>query len=383
MIPDVNASDVSSDASDVATDAGTIPDGGVCVPTSTFCADGTLYTCKEDGSDYVGKKCTNACQNDACVNEPLLCTPNKVYCDVEGKKIMKCSEDGYSSAFQLLCPEGCNEATADCKSGVCSLGDTRCDPNNPKKVQTCNQTETGWTIGETCSHLCEFGVCVDPTCSTGQTKCGTAGVEECNASQNGYQLKEECPFGCIIHEGNPMCAVCFEDDLACDVWDVVQCDPVTGYQFVEYCLCPDDDPGCEESEYLTCTAGYCIKQISLEGPKADNYLKVIKEFQACIAANEIGPCGGFITYGLEQSISVQDLKEFTCSDAEGLQEQFGSESAYEQAKDLFGCGGFLDQTEVLFKKGINIDLDGEECYSYTGGGGLASDQIIVDNCEAF
>ncbi|MEC8023590.1 MAG: hypothetical protein VX223_06610, partial [Myxococcota bacterium] len=268
--PDVGAADASVD---VATDLGVIPDGGVCVPASTFCAEGTLYTCKEDGSDYVAKKCTNACQNNECVNEPRLCVPNKVFCDVEGQKIMKCSEDGYSAAFQLLCPDGCNEATADCKSGICNLGDTRCDPANPKKVQVCNQTESGWSPGETCSHLCEFGVCIDPVCSTGEMRCSSSGVEQCNSTQTAFEVTEECQFGCLIHNNSPMCALCLEDDLACDVdettWDVVQCNPVTGYQTVEECFCPEDDPWCLNSEYMTCTAGYCIKQISITGPKED------------------------------------------------------------------------------------------------------------------
>jgi cysteine-rich repeat protein len=129
-------------------DDGTTPDGGGSGVSAT-CGDGVLDQSEQcdDGNTMADDGCSASCENEG------------------------------SSTF-------------------CSPHTFRCGPNDD--VETCNNAGTAWLAVEACANGCSGGVCQDPTCTPGATRCHGNAVETCNAGGTGWDSTETCTTYCQV-----------------------------------------------------------------------------------------------------------------------------------------------------------------------------------------
>jgi cysteine-rich repeat protein len=94
-----------------------------------------------------------------------------------------------------LADDGCSAACETESSGTfCSPHSFRC--NTSGDVETCNNVGTQWLLAENCETGCASGVCTDPTCTPGATRCHGNAVETCNSAGNGWNTPAPCSTYC-------------------------------------------------------------------------------------------------------------------------------------------------------------------------------------------
>jgi len=362
---DTLAPDVTAPA-----DVPELPDGASCFPDSGFCDGQNLYYCLADGSGYLGKKCNTECKDGKCTGEQVVCKPKALFCDKQNDRLLSCDESGQSATFVQICEFGCNELTADCKSeSDCTEGAKRCKPN-ADAVEVCDASETKWLPVETCATGCFDGACLAPACTKGEKTCGSNKVLICNDKGTDFIESKQCAFGCVIADVGATCAACKLGSFACDMYAVTECKKEAGgnysFDYVEDCQLID-----------TCAGGKCIPMLYLDGTSQSAMFYLAESFLSCINSGVIGPCAGLYTVDLAASFGLDDMRTWACDDAGPVG---FAEDDVSLLKDLFGCG-ILDQIDVSFKAGVTAGVDGLECFKYTGGGGLVSDDIVVDQCK--
>lgn len=139
-------------------DDGTMPDGGS--GTSATCGDGIQDPSEQcdDGNTASGDGCSATCENEGsatfCSPHAFRCGPND---DVE-----TCNNAGTAWLAVEACANGC--AGGVCQDPTCTPGATRCHGNS---VETCNAGGTGWDATETCTTYCQVGTCALPTTNVG------------------------------------------------------------------------------------------------------------------------------------------------------------------------------------------------------------------------
>jgi cysteine-rich repeat protein len=116
------------------------------------CGDGILETGEEcdDGNTVGADGCTADCKIEST---DIPCTPNTYRCGAGGDVEM-CNNSGSAWLFVNSCTVGCLGGV--CTDPTCSPGATRC---HGSAVETCNATGDGWTATETCTTFCELGQC--------------------------------------------------------------------------------------------------------------------------------------------------------------------------------------------------------------------------------
>jgi hypothetical protein len=92
----------------------------------------------------------------------------------------------------------------DCSGGSglpCAPHTFRCGSNDD--VEVCNNAGTAWLYDQSCTNGCSAGVCDDPTCSPGATRCDGNEVETCSADGTTWTQTQACTTFCDLGE----CAV--------------------------------------------------------------------------------------------------------------------------------------------------------------------------------
>jgi len=93
----------------------------ICVPATTYCKLGNVYTCANDGlSEEMTEDCTATqyCDDSSTPNFPAICvdqvcTPNELYCDANALK--ECNAQGSASSTVKECGTGvCDETLENC-----------------------------------------------------------------------------------------------------------------------------------------------------------------------------------------------------------------------------------------------------------------------------
>jgi len=98
------------------------------------------------------------------------------------------SGDGCSSTCEL---EGSG-------GQVCSPHSFRCGMNDD--VEVCNNAGTAWLFDQSCTSGCAGGVCTDPTCSPGATRCQGNEVETCAQDGSTWNPTQTCTTFCELGE---------------------------------------------------------------------------------------------------------------------------------------------------------------------------------------
>lgn len=401
-------------------DPGPTPDTGpldewYCVPGNTFCSSNTLFTCDEKGAGYSPTVCDQGCVSGQCKSDckpgeqkclsqvslgtcqadgtyapqqcpdgPCvegkctesneLCTPNALFCEPGGAKVLKCGPNGKSATDQENCKYGCDPDTAACKAAICAPGETRCSPATPKVIEVCAQDALGWESVQECPFECAGGLCQTPVCDKDETKCAPNAILKCKDDQKGWAEVAGCLYGCALGAGDaPVCAVCEAGSKACDTWKITVCnDPLVGYELEKACPFPE-----------TCAQGACIDSLvlgSVSTEAADVYLELMKALATCFSAANDGVCSGLNTQKIDFDITLNDLDNWLCgNDAAGA--LFDSGDQHAAALDLLGCGATLDLVDLSFETGaIHGGLDGVECYAFSSNA-FNGKEILIDNCS--
>jgi hypothetical protein len=160
-----------------------------------------------DGSGYATPTvCSSqqSCLDGACVEHE--CVPSDDFCS--GKKVMKCADNGLSSAEVTTCTatQYCDANSATCKNGVCNPNQPTCDGN---KATTCNPDGSGYTGGSTActaSQTCDVGVCVPHVCKPSSGFCQGQDVKRCAANGLSSSVDTTCQNAACVATG---------DDAAC------------------------------------------------------------------------------------------------------------------------------------------------------------------------
>jgi len=90
--------------------------------------------------------------------------------------------------------DGCSATCENEGTGLCSPYSFRCGAGGD--VETCNNAGTAWLEVEACATGCSNGVCTDPTCTPGATRCHGNSVETCNSAGTGWDATETCSTYC-------------------------------------------------------------------------------------------------------------------------------------------------------------------------------------------
>ena len=90
--------------------------------------------------------------------------------------------------------DGCSATCQNEGTGLCSPYSFRCGASGD--VETCNNAGTAWLEVQACATGCQSGVCTDPTCTPGATRCHGNSVETCNAAGTGWDATETCSTYC-------------------------------------------------------------------------------------------------------------------------------------------------------------------------------------------
>src|SRR4051812_15628814 len=145
------------------------------------CGDGHLDSDEEcdDGNNVSGDGCSQACkvEGDPRCGDGILETGEE--CD-----------DGNSVDF-----DGCSATCTVESTGVpCTPHSYRCGAGGD--VEVCNNSGSAWLFVNSCAVGCQGGVCTDPTCTPGATRCHGDAVETCNAAGDGWTTTETCTTFC-------------------------------------------------------------------------------------------------------------------------------------------------------------------------------------------
>jgi len=142
---------------------GVIDPGEQCDDGNTVSGDGCSSTCTTEGSARCGDGILDAGEQ----------------CD-DGNTV---SGDGCSSTCQI---EG---------TGVpCTPDSFRCGSGGD--VEVCNNAGTAWLFEQSCTSGCAGGVCTDPTCTPGATRCHGAAVETCDVDGMTWSQTQVCTTFC-------------------------------------------------------------------------------------------------------------------------------------------------------------------------------------------
>lgn len=186
------------------------PANGLCTSTGTPCSDPTGVCC--EGADTCEAECcgdpdcndnnlctTDMCNLGVCVNSPVICIDNDVFCD--GSEVCDLS-NGMCVSTGTPCsdPTGlCCEGTDTCVTECCADQDCPDDGN------------------ECTDEVCSAGVCIHPPVMDG-TVCNGAPVGDCDS-------QDTCQAGVCVDQITPSGTVCRLVAGDCDVEEF--CDGVS------------------------------------------------------------------------------------------------------------------------------------------------------------
>lgn len=357
-----------------------------CTPNQTKCSAGSLMTCKADGSGYDVQNCQYGCDSTTNQCKTQGCTAGTVSCN--GSKLVTCKADG-TGITEQVCEFGCDSVATPnvCKQAVCAVDEKRCNPTEPKQIQTCKPDRTGWNNGALCPGTCLNGVCqAPPTCTTGEETCRpnvATHKDEIDTCVGGnWQLKTACTNGnCYETAAGSKkyeCGTCWQGERRCaDVGDTV-----------EYCSAPQTGwetwYDCWEGDW--CMSGSCATPLELPAGQTETYKALMQAFVQCwywymdqeVTSDEM--CY-VIDSSSSPSVTFDATKSWVCDTAAVA--DFNSQADYDLAKDLVGCG-FWNNSEITWQWDPLPPQFLDACMWYRpSNSSLFDDEDYLDRCANF
>jgi len=201
----------------------------VCETGATYCLQGAVAACTEDGSAFLpGTPCTatQTCVAEAgeaaCVDH--VCTVGPAYCD--DNTAVLCAQDGLSVVTSDDCGGEALCIAGECVSVVCPAATTFC--SGDMTLATCSPDGTFFdvtdcAVGTWCNEGDASAVCAPWVCTPDQPVCDGNGATTCNALGSGT-------VGDAVDCGDDVCVdgacldkVCVPDAVYCVGSDVTKC----------------------------------------------------------------------------------------------------------------------------------------------------------------
>jgi len=172
-----------------------------CQRLSTGCTDWVLGA---NGNCATGEVCSGgACVPRAsCTNQ---CTAGASRCTASGQveTCVQLSSGCTDWTFPSNCPSGqaCQAGGTTCTAlPTCTQGQTRCGTSSPT-VETCDGNGN-WTATQMCPQACLNGACTAAaTCTPGNVRCNGTNIEVCNSSGSAWLYRETCAVSCNAASG--------------------------------------------------------------------------------------------------------------------------------------------------------------------------------------
>jgi cysteine-rich repeat protein len=120
--------------------------------SSGSCGNGVIDPGEQcdDGNTVSGDGCSSTCQIEGT---GLPCTPHTFRCG-SNDDVEVCNNAGTSWLFDQSCTSGCTAGV--CNDPTCTPGATRCQGN---EVETCNADGATWSSTQACTTFCQMGQC--------------------------------------------------------------------------------------------------------------------------------------------------------------------------------------------------------------------------------
>lgn len=219
-----------------------------CDPGQRRCNGDLVEECRDTGDGWERiAECDTGCTDGGC--SARVCDPLDRKC--EGNLVMQCLPNGTGWTYLQACSTTCDATTAACSTPACTPFETRCHPDAPNVLQTCNERGTAWTDAPcgtaTDDAVCAQGRCLPRACTTlvegghvtgREQRCRGDVLEQCNDFGSAFESVELCEFGCGQTGATASCAdaACSAGDTVCDGSALLRCPPSErGFEFVKFC----------------------------------------------------------------------------------------------------------------------------------------------------
>ncbi|HEY3495241.1 MAG TPA: hypothetical protein VGK73_11170 [Polyangiaceae bacterium] len=270
---------------------GTCIEPGCTVPNTYVCEGATLRYCPPDQVAWQDTPCPSdpLCNANDGRCEPIACNPGETRCNPLAPlehQICKPDLSGWDPDVTCASTQACNAAQGEPACiDVCPEASQRCT-GAERQVCTGSTGEPVWTTIATCATqtLCECGlpggedceggistvdgVCGQPVCSVGGTRCRDSETQEtCESGRNGW-VQRDCDISCKTQGMSSYCTECAVGDVECTTGNNMRrCDMNTqrwmnapactiacvGASGPDYCAqCRDGDAECVTGGLRTC-----------------------------------------------------------------------------------------------------------------------------------
>lgn len=135
-----------------------------------------------------------------------LCVPG--HFDCQGNDLMICNAKGEAYDFKEVCDLECSHG--ECVQPTCHSGNTRCGADR-KTVEACVPKGSGWAVVEACEFGCNEGLCAStgtPICTANTKRCNGDALEECSPGGNLWAFLQYCATGCDANDSACKMPVC-------------------------------------------------------------------------------------------------------------------------------------------------------------------------------
>jgi hypothetical protein len=239
-----------------------------CVPGATRCAENDVVAfCASNGSFAPGEFCSpGICtENDGiawCLS--MICVPHSAFCDEDGARAMRCSDDGLEVDVLEDCQADDRVCIAgECTEPVCDPGQRVCDG---RRILECNPIGARLDVVDACADgfYCdpEIASCVAGKCTPGEKACSSGGVVTCSLDGSAFEGRVACEGDQVCLEGACVPEVCEAETSFCHGGHPWECDDsgkVTGRAdtctSVEYC---DDETASCKTKVCTENSNTCV-----------------------------------------------------------------------------------------------------------------------------
>jgi hypothetical protein len=174
-------------------------------------------------ADSAGDGATGEWEDETTSMNDGVCEPGERVC-ASAETYLECLEDG-ESRIMVQCEPGYGCLEGYCESIICEPFEIR-DCLDDISLEVCNFSGTAWT-SEACPEYwrCENGVCMEPPCIPGSTRCESLEVLlTCNPETGEYEILEQCSEGtaCYEDECQPLCDINKKvlSYVGCEYWTV-------------------------------------------------------------------------------------------------------------------------------------------------------------------
>jgi hypothetical protein len=176
-----------------------------------------------------------------------------------GNVLQTCKSGAWKNQAVCGSEKLCDAKNGMCLQPTCGSGERRCQG---AQLEICNATRDDWAPLEMCATASRCstttGTCTDQPCQPGTKQCNGATLQSCNADQSGWTdvLNGQCASAALCNKDTGQCdtPMCAAGDFNCAGAELQTCNAtLSGWTTVQSC---DSDALCDKTNH-TCKTGQC------------------------------------------------------------------------------------------------------------------------------